>query len=157
MSNQQGFVMGMSSAERSARYRAKDVDAYRAKKAEYARSPEERKKRTEYMRVWREQNRERHNELARQSRTRHRTACNERSRLAHYVTKYGITWDEKQAMVIAQGNKCLICLETFKSSRATHVDHCHASGAVRGILCHVCNTKLGWYEAFRDRIKDYTA
>lgn len=147
--------MGMSNSEKSARYRAKDVDAYRAAKAERARAPDQREKRTAYMRKWREANREKHNRQARESRVRHREAVNERSKRAHYVAKYGITLDEKRAMVDAQGGKCLICAEAFKSSRSTHVDHCHASGRVRGILCHVCNTKLGWLERYADSVQKY--
>lgn len=50
------------------------------------------------------------------------------------------------------GNKCTICLETFKNkNKATvpHIDHCHNTGAIRGILCKDCNTGLGH---FRDTI-----
>lgn len=147
--------MGMSSAERSARHRAKDIDAYRAKKAAETREPHRRAKATEYMRQWREKNREKFNQQAREYRARHREAVNERSRRAHYVAKYGITVERKQAMVSGQGGKCLICAEAFRSSRATHVDHCHKTGRVRGILCHVCNTKLGWLEAHRAAIEEY--
>lgn len=45
--------MDNSPAARSARYRAKDVDAYRKRKAEWARTPEQREKRRLYALKWR--------------------------------------------------------------------------------------------------------
>jgi hypothetical protein len=46
--------MGMPPAERSARYRAKDVAAYRARKNAYAKTPEQKEKRAAYAQKWRE-------------------------------------------------------------------------------------------------------
>lgn len=59
--------------------------------------------------------------------------------------KYGV--DEKMfnALLIAQDVKCAIC-RTDLSNRQQHLDHCHATGAVRGILCNSCNTSLGGFK-----------
>lgn len=137
------------------RHRLKDIEAYRKKKRDFARTPEERKKRVAYMCKWREKNRERHNELARQSHKRNGHKHRDRNMNYHLQRSFGITLDEKRAMVASQDGKCLICLEPFTSPRATHVDHCHSTKRVRGILCHRCNTKLGWFERYSDIIQSY--
>jgi len=60
-------------------------------------------------------------------------------------------------MFESQGGLCAICDRslTIGKQNACHVDHCHKTGTVRALLCGGCNTKLGWYERFRDRIEDY--
>lgn len=63
------------------------------------------------------------------------------------VLNYGLTRQEFDALVIKQGSKCAICLTTFSTTFDTHVDHCHTTGRVRGLLCNGCNTGLG---QFRD-------
>lgn len=63
---------------------------------------------------------------------------------------YGITLNQKKSMVKDQQGKCAICELDFKSKYHTHVDHCHTTGEVRGILCSTCNTGLG---KFRDSTK----
>lgn len=46
-------------------------------------------------------------------------------------------------MWAVQNGACAMCLGPFENSRACSVDHCHATGAVRGLLCHQCNMVLG--------------
>jgi hypothetical protein len=58
------------------------------------------------------------------------------------LSKYGITQQEWQAMALAQGYCCAICL-THLQKKKLAVDHCHQTGKVRGLLCHHCNTALG--------------
>lgn len=53
----------------------------------------------------------------------------------------GITDADYAAMLAAQGGHCAICPSTPKTRRL-HVDHDHATGAVRGLLCHRCNRAL---------------
>lgn len=59
--------------------------------------------------------------------------------------EYGITLEQKDEMLAAQGGCCAICA-TDKPNGAHQrfvVDHCHDTGRVRGILCHACNVALG--------------
>jgi hypothetical protein len=56
--------------------------------------------------------------------------------------KYGITPEEKAAMVLSQGG-CGICKTDAPGPSDWHVDHCHNTGRVRGILCNRCNLMLG--------------
>ena len=53
--------------------------------------------------------------------------------------RYGITFEQYTAMLAAQAGGCAICGKSEK----LRVDHCHATGKVRGILCHGCNIGLG--------------
>lgn len=69
--------------------------------------------------------------------------------------KFGISLDEYIKMAIAQHNKCAICGDEEKEVRNgtpknLAVDHHHATGKVRGLLCSSCNTGLG---KFKDNIK----
>lgn len=56
--------------------------------------------------------------------------------------QYGITYEQYEDMVEEQKGKCLIC----KEIKALHVDHCHKTGKVRGLLCISCNGGLGMFK-----------
>ena len=58
---------------------------------------------------------------------------------------YGLTSAEFDAMLAGQGGVCAICgtAEWPGRANAPHVDHCHESNQIRGILCHDCNIGLG--------------
>ena len=59
--------------------------------------------------------------------------------------KYGLTGPEADSMVLAQENKCAICIEPLRPFEAggACIDHNHKTGKVRGILCHNCNSGIG--------------
>jgi hypothetical protein len=57
--------------------------------------------------------------------------------------KYGIGLDGFEKLLKSQGGVCALCRGQFKSDRDRHVDHCHETGRVRGILCFSCNKGLG--------------
>lgn len=56
--------------------------------------------------------------------------------------QYDMTLSEYEATIRSAG-KCSICGNTERLV----MDHCHAKGNVRGVLCSNCNTALG---LFRD-------
>ena len=68
--------------------------------------------------------------------------------------KYGITEEQYDEMMKKQGGVCAACRSEFRSTKTTHLDHCHATGKVRGILCHNCNRALG---AVQDKIENLNA
>ena len=45
----------------------------------------------------------------------------------------------------AQKGCCAICAKPFKTPMHTHVDHCHTTKVVRGLLCPPCNHGLGFF------------
>ncbi len=57
--------------------------------------------------------------------------------------KYGLTIEQFEEMLHKQNYCCAICREPFSSPRNRHVDHCHDTGVVRGILCQKCNLAIG--------------
>lgn len=60
--------------------------------------------------------------------------------------RYDFSLEEHDAMLLAQGNKCKICLVPFDGNSLIHVDHCHTTNKVRGLLCFGCNTGLGSFK-----------
>lgn len=60
------------------------------------------------------------------------------------MERYGITLDEYERMLEEQGGHCAICEKTEGArGRRLHVDHCHTTGRVRGLLCSTCNRGIG--------------
>lgn len=71
-------------------------------------------------------------------------------RRANIKKRYGISLDDYDRMLEEQGNRCGICgTDTPRGHGHFHIDHCHDSGKIRGLLCHSCNTALG---GFKDSI-----
>lgn len=64
-----------------------------------------------------------------------------------YKKKYGITLDEYNEILEAQGGKCYICKTTEPGGAGYSftVDHNHETKEVRGLLCCNCNRGLGYF------------
>lgn len=63
-------------------------------------------------------------------------------RQGHLKRHYGLTETERDELVASQGGVCCICLAAVPA----HVDHCHETGRVRGVLCFSCNAALGQFK-----------
>lgn len=86
----------------------------------------------------------------------------------HYQTLYGISFTEVRNIAMAQNYKCAICSykERFMHEDDwmkkgflgdLHLDHCHETGNIRGLLCKKCNMALGVLHNQRilNKAKDY--
>lgn len=67
-------------------------------------------------------------------------------------SRYGVTAEMYAEMVVAQEDRCALCKTPDHPIRngkptAWFVDHDHATGEIRGLLCRQCNHGLG---SFRD-------
>ena len=67
---------------------------------------------------------------------------------ARLWTRYGMTPPERDELMKSQHGRCAICDIMLKPTlprtpQSAHIDHCHKSGLVRGMLCIKCNTMLG--------------
>jgi ferric-dicitrate binding protein FerR (iron transport regulator) len=82
-------------------------------------------------RKWRAANKEKHATIKRK--------CN--------LRQLGLTVAAYNEMLAAQGGVCAICKQPETHQRdklyTLSVDHCHATGRVRGLLCNLCNRAIG--------------
>lgn len=70
----------------------------------------------------------------------------ERQRRSRFKNRYGITIEQFNEMLKQQQENCALCGSPLNliTPQATHVDHCHTSGKVRGLLHKACNLMIGW-------------
>jgi hypothetical protein len=64
--------------------------------------------------------------------------------ISHRFRTYGLTQEQYDDMVLNQKNLCAICNKA--SHKTLHIDHDHATGRVRGLLCANCNTGIGFFK-----------
>lgn len=76
-----------------------------------------------------------HLEQTRESARKHHGSESQRQR----KRRYGLDNPQIAWMVLEQGGGCALC----SAVTATHVDHDHRTGRVRGVLCFNCNNALG--------------
>ena len=64
----------------------------------------------------------------------------------HLMRKYNISIEEYEKLWQSQGGKCKICGNPVAGKKKLAVDHCHAKGNIRGLLCENCNRGLGMFK-----------
>lgn len=96
-------------------------------------------------RAWKESNRDRVNELGRAWYAKNKERRHTSDRRSYLQRAYGLTIEQYDAMLAAQQGVCAICLKAPRERYLT-VDHNHATGEVRALLCRHCNAGLGLYD-----------
>lgn len=135
--------------ESARRYREANRDKVRAATAKW--SAKNWHKWSEGAKRWRKQNPEKVKAQKLRTYDRHKEAAKRRSR-KHYAENkarhvdsklrrtYGISLEERDRMLAAQGGKCAI---VGCARPARDVDHNHTTGAIRAMLCSRCNRVIG--------------
>lgn len=102
-------------------------------------------------RQWRSENQERHRETQKQ--------WEKLNPERHLLSKFGIRVGEKRAIFEKQGGVCGACGASehghprLSGESGWCLDHCHSSGAVRGVLCWRCNLALGYAEDSPEKLR----
>jgi hypothetical protein len=68
-------------------------------------------------------------------------------------SKFGITCEDYEELLEAQGGVCRICGRKCSTGRRLAVDHDHNTGIVRGLLCLHCNVAIGYLEDDPERLR----
>lgn len=119
-------------------YRDKHRERVRLQNREWSRANKER--RAEQKQGYRRVNLEQYREMNR----KYRAANRETLALKQRARVYGLSVEELQALLEAHGGNCGACGDPFPSnSKHRHIDHCHKTGKVRGLLCRACNLAIG--------------
>jgi hypothetical protein len=96
---------------------------------------------------WREANKPRLAAYSKQWRTDNPRLAKDFSLRARYDIPLG-TYD---LLFAKQQGKCAICQSPDPGGRGDfHVDHCHQTKVIRGLLCHGCNVSLGHFQHSED-------
>lgn len=109
-----------------------DSPAEQARRA----TPEWKSRQRDQMRAWR------------QRLTPAQVAARNEERAARQVVKlYGVTFEE--ALRLQRVQRCAVCAAALtedpaRRSSRRHIDHDHATGRVRDVLCHRCNCAIGF-------------
>ena len=94
---------------------------------------------------YQQDNKEKHNESCRKYYWNNKNDKEyKRKRNEHLKRSYGITIDDYEILFNKQNGYCAICKRhQLEVKKTFHVDHCHITGKVRGLLCDDCNTGIG--------------
>jgi hypothetical protein len=112
------------------------------------------------VRQWRKDNPEKLREMRKRSLRRRMAKNPERFRIKRRTrelrTKYGLSTERLRELFVIQNGLCGICFislllpksvnsekKTSTEDHVARVDHCHATGKIRGLLCMQCNLRLG--------------
>lgn len=117
------------------------VERAARKRERYARDPSASQRSAEQGRQWRAANPE--TVRARTERQRGTRVNDPEKNRRHWLANYNLTPEEYDKLLLAQDGTCAICDETCSRYANLPVDHNHATGRLRGLLCDRCNRVLG--------------
>jgi len=114
----------------------------RDRENESRKKPEQAAKRREYQRAYSKTPKGRAKDRARYNEQRKNKITDSARR-----RKYGLTPEQFSDLLALQDYRCAVCQSKFvlegKERRFIHLDHCHDTKQIRGLLCPYCNAAEG--------------
>lgn len=87
---------------------------------------------------------------AKNTRTGYYSTCKECYIEMVQRSKYNLSKEELRELKSKE--YCDLCKRKIEKKINKHIDHCHETGKVRGVLCRQCNLALGWLKDDKDLI-----
>src|SRR5574341_314869 len=115
---------------------------------------ENSKRHKENSKRWYETNSERHKAGSRRFRDKN-PEYNKEVSFYYKLKRNKLSKKEYKVMLRQQDGVCAICGKANKDGRRLAIDHNHATGKVRGLLCTKCNLNLGIIESFLKQALEY--
>ncbi len=110
----------------------------------YQRTEAGKETRKRAFKKWREGNLELAREMSRDSNRKGRARDPRRYKSYELKSRYGISLEEYEDILAKQNGRCAICgVQEPRGMGMFHVDHCHDTSKVRGLLCNECNMGIG--------------
>jgi len=87
----------------------------------------------------------------------HRRDLIQRSWIHGLKKRYGVSAEQYEEALSKQNGRCAVCgaghfaLSPLGYRRRLAIDHDHATGQMRGLLCHKCNMAVGYMDDNPDR------
>lgn len=134
----------------------------RCKSCKRRKATESRERHREALRLrqqeWRKSNPELSRQLDRARYAENKAGRRSDSRARKLQEKYGLTLEQFDQMAKAQGYACAICgthpeASSERNRGTLNVDHDHATGKVRGLLCISCNLGIGHFGEDSDKLR----
>lgn len=139
------------------RYRQKNGGQLKLAMKEYRKNNKEKimvyqertkEQKAAYARTYYRANREKILALNGKNRRKARSAGKHWGLDGYLKKQYGITADDYHRMHESQDGVCAICLQpetaiVRRNAARLAVDHCHATGRIRALLCRRCNQMIG--------------
>lgn len=107
----------------------------------------------EKTRAYRLKNLDRERAIGREKQRAFRAANPSYDRWMKIWRKYGLTPKQWEDLYSLQQGRCAICIAPLAEGTKICVDHDHATGVVRGLLCTICNQGLGYFKDDPDRLR----
>lgn len=124
--------------EANRKWKRENPETVKAQKARY------RARRPEVARAYRQNNKESLKAIGDAWRSANPEKVKGYRRRSNIKKRYGITLEQRNAMLALQGDCCAMCKCSDPGSiQGWCIDHSHDTGDIRGILCAKCNTSLG--------------
>lgn len=122
-------------------------------------NPDYRSRQIQNSSKWQKLNKEKRKEYNFKRRQREKNDPNKqlKNKTRWLKREYNITLEQYNLMFESQNRGCALCFRK-PTKIGLHVDHCHKTGIIRGLLCHQCNWYLGTIDAdptIIDRIIKY--
>jgi hypothetical protein len=77
--------------------------------------------------------------------------CRNRAKSRDY--QWGLSPEAWREMLASQDHKCKICINPLGEAQERHIDHCHETQQMRGVLCNTCNVGLGMFQDSSDLLR----